>query len=123
MQIKFDFLFYMQYLHKTYPKHMAPDKSLKRGDSDYRHCTMDIGVWKWKDNRVLRFASNYHGSELTSIKHTQKDGSKREIPALLVKDYKYFMGGVDHADRLRFRQKIKTMVAQIVLGSNSYTFV
>ncbi|GLV38540.1 hypothetical protein CBL_05104 [Carabus blaptoides fortunei] len=56
----------------------------------------------WKDNRIVYFASNYHGTEATTTLRTQKDGTRHEVACpIVVKDYNVFMGGVDKADQLR----------------------
>lgn len=78
------------------------DLDIKRGDFDHRFSTSGIVIFKWKDNKVVYLASNYHGNETTTIQRTSKDGSKSNVMCpILVKDYNSFMGGVDHADRLQ----------------------
>ncbi|GBP85742.1 PiggyBac transposable element-derived protein 4 [Eumeta japonica] len=63
---------------------------------------MDIGYWKWKDNKMVHFVSNFHGTEETTVSRTEKNGSKSAVTCpQTVKDYNAFMGGVDTADRLR----------------------
>lgn len=60
------------------------------------------GVTKWSSMvyKVIHFISNYHGTEITEVKRTQKDGSKKIVPCpQVVKNYIAFMGGVDLADR------------------------
>lgn len=75
---------------------------MKRGDSDYRFSSLDVGCFKWMDNRSVLFISNYHGSEETTIKRKQPDGTSNMFSCpQVVKDYNTFMGGVDRADHLR----------------------
>ncbi|KAK2727350.1 hypothetical protein QYM36_007999 [Artemia franciscana] len=45
----------------------APDRALNRGSFDQKHCG-SIGVYKWKDPKTVLFASNYHGTEVASVK-------------------------------------------------------
>lgn len=67
---------------KGLPNNRTDAKLLKRDDYDYRF----IGVWKWQ---TVVAASNSHGSEETSVKRTQKDGSKLLVPApVAVQDFK-----------------------------------
>jgi hypothetical protein len=87
---------------KGLPSNMECDKALKRGSSDYRFSSLDIGVFKWMDNKIVTIASNYHGSEDSVVKRTAIDGKKKEVTCPLAVDhYNKFMGGVDLADRLR----------------------
>jgi hypothetical protein len=54
------------------------------------------------DNKPVHLISNFHGSETTSVKRKAKDGSAVTVPCpSAVFDYNKYMGGVDHADRLR----------------------
>lgn len=87
---------------KGLPKNLIADKDLQRGSYDYRCSSLGISVYKWKDNKVVYLASNFHGSEEVTVSRTQKDGQKIDVLApSVVRDYNNFMGGVDHADRLR----------------------
>lgn len=75
---------------------------MSRGDYDYRFSNLDIGVFKWRDNRPVYFASNFHGSEETFVKRRNKDGNKTSVKCpIVVKDYNSHMFGVDLADQLR----------------------
>lgn len=81
---------------------MQVDSSLQRGAWDHRFTSTEVGVFKWKDNKTVLLISNYHGNEETSVKRTQKDGSRLDVKCpQVVKDYNVLMGGVDLADRYR----------------------
>lgn len=82
---------------KGLPKNLMEDKKMKRGDSDFRFSSSGIGYFKWQDNKTVSLISNFHGSEVTSVKRKQKEVA---CPAV-ARDYKEMMGGVDHADQLR----------------------
>ncbi|GBP21588.1 PiggyBac transposable element-derived protein 4 [Eumeta japonica] len=87
---------------KGLPGNMLADSQLKRGDSDHRFSNLDIGYWKWKDNKVANFVSNFHGNQEATVARKEKNGSKSAITCpIAVKDYNNYMGGVDTADRLR----------------------
>lgn len=84
------------------PKDLIVDKSLKRGDVDYRVSGMNLTFFKWNDNKVVHFLSNFHGTEMTTVQRLQKDGTRKTFNCpTIVPDYNQFMGGVDKADRLR----------------------
>lgn len=84
------------------PQNLKKDSDIERGDFDHRFSTSRIGVFKWKDSKVVYLASNFHGNEKTTVQRTSKDGSRSDISCpIVVKDYNSFMGGVDHSDRLR----------------------
>ncbi|KAK9720163.1 Transposase IS4 [Popillia japonica] len=85
------------------PTNLIDRKALKRGQRyDCRFSSMDIAVWKWQDRKTVYVDSNFHASEETTGKRTEKGGTKKEIPApMAVPDYNKNMGGMDHADRLR----------------------
>lgn len=86
---------------KGLPK-LADDTKSKRGTYDYRISDLGISVFKWKDTKTVHFASNYHGSEVTTVLRKNKTGEKNNVTCpQVVKDYNRFMGGVDHADQLR----------------------
>lgn len=69
----------------------------QRGDYDYRVSNKQIRAFKWKDNKVVNFASNYHSTEEIYVKRTQKDGSIAHPLSRTITN----MGGVDRADQLR----------------------
>lgn len=84
------------------PLNLIKDSAIARGEFDHRFSISGIGVFKWRDNKPVHFASNYHGNEINSVQRTMKDGSKliTRCPPV-VKDYNRFMGGVNLADRYR----------------------
>lgn len=81
---------------------LSEDKKAPRGSSDYRITNTGIGVYKWKDTKYVMLASNYHGSEITTVTRKDNCGRKKDILCpQVVRDYNCYMGGVDHADQLR----------------------
>ncbi len=57
--------------------------------------------FKWQDNKPVFVLSNFHGTEISSVLRTQKDGSKSAFPSpAAIVDYNKHMGGVDKADML-----------------------
>lgn len=71
-------------------------------DCDKWFCNTGIGFFKWKDSKVVTIASNYRGSEMTSIMRKNKDGTKSSVTCTsAVADYNAVMAGDDLADRLR----------------------
>jgi hypothetical protein len=54
------------------------------------------------DNRVVNFSSNFHSTQETTVKRTQKDDNRIEIKCpMVISDYNKYMGGVDKADQRR----------------------
>lgn len=81
---------------------LASDKELKRGQFDYRSTPSGLTVYKWKDNKAVHMASNYHGITTTTVKRTERDGRRSVFPCPeVIKDYNENMGGVDKHDMLR----------------------
>lgn len=81
---------------------MMEDKTMVRGDYDYRVSNTKIRAFKWRDNKIVHFASNFHSTEEVSVKRTQKDGTRLDVKCpSIVADYNKHMGGVDRADQLR----------------------
>lgn len=58
---------------------MLADSQMKRSDSDHRFSNLDIGYWKWKDNKVVHLVSNFHGNETATVSRKEKNGSKSTI--------------------------------------------
>lgn len=65
---------------KWLPENMTSDKDLKRGEYDYRVSNVGISFFKWNDNKCI----NFHGTEKTEVKRTQKDGSRKCVPCPIV---------------------------------------
>ncbi len=86
---------------KGLPKGLKADRELQRGEYDFRVSEKGIAFYKWMDNKAVHLISNFHGSDVSSVTRTQKDGSKKEFPCpIAVKHYNEHMGGVDKADML-----------------------
>ncbi|KAG5893518.1 hypothetical protein JTB14_017228 [Gonioctena quinquepunctata] len=65
------------------------DAKFKRGDYDYMVSNTNIRAFKWKDNKIVHFASNFHSTEEVTVKRTQKDGTRKDIKCpSIVADYK-----------------------------------
>lgn len=75
------------------------NEDLDRGESDFRVSKDSLVLAKWQDNKPVFVLSNFHGTEISSVERTQKDGSKSvfSCPDAVV-DYNKHMGGVDKAD-------------------------
>ncbi|KAG5900222.1 hypothetical protein JTB14_008104 [Gonioctena quinquepunctata] len=113
---------------KGLPNGMATDKSLKRGDFDHRTSNTGITFYKWKDNRIVTLASNFHGTETVKIKRKLKDGTITYVNGPeVVEDYNKFMGGVDYHDQLRqcysIDRRSKKWWHRIFWGCIEITFV
>lgn len=81
---------------------MKPDKQVKRGEFDSRTTMNGVIVFKWIDNKPILLASNFHGTEQTSVQRRDRKGKEIQVQCpTAIKDYNSFMGGVDHADQLR----------------------
>ena len=86
-------------VRKALPIDMEND--LDRGECDHRASKDVLTVFKWQDNKPVFVLSNFHGTDISSVKRTQKDGSKLPFPCpTAIVDYNKFMGGVDKADML-----------------------
>jgi len=57
---------------------LAQDKTLERGMYDFKTSRLGITVYKWKDNRIIHLASNFHGVEESSVLRTEHDGTKKK---------------------------------------------
>lgn len=88
--------------NRKYIPNLVEDRKLDRGDFDMKTSRLGITVYKWKDNRIVHLASNFHGSEKSTVMRTEHDGTKKVINCpQIINDYNKYMGGVDKADQLR----------------------
>lgn len=86
---------------KDFPQ-LADDKTLKRGDFDYRSTPNGITAYEWMDSKAVHLVSNYHGTDTTTVQRKERDGTKATVTCpQVVKDYNDYMGGVDMHDMLR----------------------
>lgn len=88
---------------KGLPIDFKNDKSMKRGDTDWRMTNKGIVSMKWMDKKPIYFLSNFHDPEkITSVQRKDKSGTSEEISCPeLVQDYNRNMGHVDKADMLK----------------------
>ena len=78
--------------------HLKQDKTMQRGDFDYRVAN-DIVFYNQMDNKPVTVVSNFHGTDTAKVSRRLRDGSKKEFDCpLAVKEYIMYMGGVDLAD-------------------------
>ncbi len=80
------------------------------------------GIFVWRDTKLFRVASNYHGSDIVKVRRKQRDGSFRSKSCpKAIDDYVNNMGGVDTANQLRSYYerdcKAKKMVAPSLILS------
>ena len=80
-----------------------PDKDLKKGEFDSYGSTTGIAVWKWKDNRCIYLASNFHDPlETTAVNRKDKQGNVSQVPCpSVLKEYNSFMNSVDKFDQYK----------------------
>ena len=92
---------------KDFPT-MEQDKSLKRGEFDFRSSSNGIMVYKWMDSKAVHMISNYHGIDITTIHHKQGNGSKYSAVScpVAIKDYNEHIGGVNIHDKMRHIYRI-----------------
>lgn len=77
------------------------DKKLSRGESVFRACKEGLLYTKWQDTKEVYLLSNCHKYTTTTVKKTQKDGSKIDVSCPeMVSFYRKIMGGVDLADQM-----------------------
>ncbi|KAF9818522.1 hypothetical protein SFRURICE_012546, partial [Spodoptera frugiperda] len=57
---------------KGLPGNMLADSQMKRGDSDHRFSNLDIGYWKWKDNKVVHLFRRSVTQGLMTMKDTNQ---------------------------------------------------
>ena len=88
---------------KNFPSEITNEaKKFLRGESVFRQCG-NICVCAWKDNKVVNLASTLASpTDTTSVKRTQKDGTRLDVTCpLCIALYNMYMGGVDYNDQLR----------------------
>lgn len=85
---------------KDIPKDFIPDKSMKRGDTDWRISTKGLIAAKWLDRKPVLFLSNFHDpNDMNTVSRKRRDGTREDVTSLqLVKDYNNNMGYVDKSD-------------------------
>jgi hypothetical protein len=81
---------------------MVDDKSLQRGDYDYKVSNDNVSVVKWKDKKSVHLLSTFHDPKTTtSVNRKQKDGTIVEVSCpVVLKDYNQNMNFVDNFDRI-----------------------
>ena len=83
---------------KFLPTHLEQDKTMQRGDFDYRVAN-DIVFYKSMENKPVAVVSNFHGTDKAKVSRRLRDSGKKEFDCpLAVKEYNMCMGGVDLAD-------------------------
>lgn len=89
------------------PVDMKTDKSMKRGETDWRITDDGISFFKWKDKRIVTIASNFHMPDMGTVDRKKKNGEKETITCPnVIKDYNANMGYVDKADMLKTTYQI-----------------
>lgn len=78
------------------------DEKMNRGVHDFEFLPNGTSFFKWMQNKAVHLISNCYGSEQTTIKLKTKNGLSVSINCpTSVSNYNKYMGGVDHANRLR----------------------
>ena len=82
---------------------LKKDKTMERGDIDWRMAENGVSITKWMDNKAVYFVSNMHDPSIPeTTTRKKKDGTQLIIGGSLVsKDYNKHMGYVDKADMLK----------------------
>ena len=82
---------------------MKNEKSMKKGEIDWRMVENGLSITKWMDNKVIYFISNMHNPEKSeSFSRKNKDGTEVVIGGSQVNnDYNKRMGYVDKGDMLK----------------------
>lgn len=86
-----------------YPADFTNEKSMERGEFQYR-CSQDgMVAMFWKDKKGVQFLSNFHEvDDVTTVSRKNKDGSQLSVSCpILVRDYNQYMGYVDKSDMLK----------------------
>ena len=85
------------------PKDFTSDKSMERGEFQFRCSEEGLVALLWKDKKSILFLSNFHDiDDVSCVERKNKDGTRTEISCpQLVKDYNAHMGYVDKADMMK----------------------
>lgn len=74
--------------------------NLERGESEFQFNENGSLVCRWQDTKEVLAISNCFSDEITLIKRTMKDGTKKEFSSpTMLKFYNEHMGGVDLTDQ------------------------
>jgi hypothetical protein len=85
---------------KTCSKHLPRDNQMERGQIVTKH-KRGVYVTKWRDNRSVFMASNFHFNEEIIVKRKMKNGKKIDVECpKVIGEYNKYMGGVDYSDRM-----------------------
>lgn len=88
---------------KHLPTNVLDAKSLKQHEIDYAS-SGDISFIRWSDKGkkpVAVLSSMHKASAVSSVRRTNKEGKKEEVPCpLAIADYNKYMGGVDKIDQM-----------------------
>lgn len=89
--------------HRKNLPNFKPDKQFKKGDIDSYGSNTGLAAWKWKDNRCIHLASNYHDpSEITFVNRKDKQGNVSQVPCpSVLKEYNTYMNSVDKFDQIK----------------------
>ncbi|KAK9680887.1 Transposase IS4 [Popillia japonica] len=76
---------------------------MARSGYHYRVTDDGISFMKWRDRKIVLFASNFHVPDhVRTVERKNKDGTLEAIQCpIIVKDYNSFMGYVDKAGHLK----------------------
>lgn len=87
---------------KHFPE-LKTDKSMKRGEADWRVSKDGIVALKWMDRRSVLLVGNYHDpSIMETTSRKKKNGSAEDIPCpRMIRDYNTHMGYVDRFDMMK----------------------
>lgn len=88
---------------RKYLPNFKNDKEFKKGDIDSYGSNTGVAVWKWKDNRCIHLASNFHDpNETTFVNRRDKQGTISQVACpTVLKEYNTYMNSVDKFDQIK----------------------